>query len=59
MELVRFDRDGVLAARAAGMRSFGYAGGPTPAERLAGPGTTVFRDMRALPGLIAEAVRTG
>ncbi|MFF1490265.1 HAD family hydrolase [Streptomyces sp. NPDC058319] len=50
---------GVLAARAAGMRSFGYAGGPTPAERLAGPGTTVFHDMRALPGLIGAAVRAG
>jgi hypothetical protein len=30
-----------------------YAGGVTPAARLAGPGTTVFSDMRQLPGLIA------
>ncbi|MFD8388107.1 HAD family hydrolase [Streptomyces sp. NPDC059680] len=44
---------GVLAARAAGMRAFGYAGGLTPAERLEGPGTTVFHDMRKLPALIA------
>ncbi|MFJ8160288.1 HAD family hydrolase [Streptomyces sp. NPDC096136] len=44
---------GVRAARAAGMRSLGYAGGLTPAARLEGPGTTVFHDMRALPALIA------
>ncbi|MFC7866041.1 HAD family hydrolase [Streptomyces murinus] len=43
---------GVRAARAAGMRAFGYAGGLTPAERLAGPGTVVFHDMRKLPALI-------
>ncbi|MFJ1703436.1 HAD family hydrolase [Kitasatospora sp. NPDC088346] len=43
---------GVQAARAAGMRSFGYAGGVTPAARLAGPGTVVFDDMRALPSLL-------
>jgi HAD superfamily hydrolase (TIGR01509 family) len=44
---------GVEAARAAGMRAFGYAGGLTPGERLAGPRTTVFGDMRELPGLLA------
>ena len=44
---------GVQAARAAGMHVFAYAGGVTPAARLAGPGTTVFSDMRALPELIA------
>ncbi len=33
---------GVAAARAAGMRAFGFAGGITPVERLAGPGTVVF-----------------
>lgn len=44
---------GVQAARAAGMYAFAYAGGVTPAERLAGPGTTVFFDMRELPDLIA------
>ncbi|MGA5816694.1 HAD family hydrolase [Kitasatospora sp. NPDC094028] len=44
---------GVTAARAAGMRALGYAGGVTAAERLAGPGTVVFDDMRDLPGLIA------
>src|SRR6478735_811247 len=44
---------GVQAARAAGMHVFAYAGGVTPASRLAGPGTTVFSDMRQLPELIA------
>jgi HAD superfamily hydrolase (TIGR01509 family) len=44
---------GVLSARAAGMRAFGYAGGLTPAHRLEGPGTVVFDDMRELPGLLA------
>lgn len=48
---------GVAAARAAGMRSFGYAGGLTPPEWLAGPGTTVFSDMADLAGLIDEAAR--
>ncbi|MCB5272727.1 6-phosphogluconate phosphatase [Arthrobacter sp. SO5] len=43
---------GVQAARAAGMHVFAYAGGVTPADRLAGPGTTVFHDMRRLPELI-------
>ncbi|MFJ6616719.1 HAD family hydrolase [Kitasatospora sp. NPDC091335] len=51
--VVEDSRPGVEAARAAGMRSLGYAGGITPAERLAGPGTVVFDDMRELPGLIA------
>ncbi|MEV7774732.1 HAD family hydrolase [Kitasatospora sp. NPDC086791] len=51
---------GVRAARAAGMRSLGYAGGVTAAERLAGPDTVVFHDMRELPGLIAAgAVHQG
>ncbi|MEV5281340.1 HAD family hydrolase [Streptomyces sp. NPDC052811] len=45
---------GVQAARAAGMHAFGYAGGLTPAERLEGPGTIVFHDMRKLPNLINE-----
>lgn len=45
---------GVQAARAAGMHVFGYAVGLTPAERLEGPGTIVFHDMRKLPNLINE-----
>ncbi|WP_185035514.1 HAD family hydrolase [Streptomyces candidus] len=45
---------GVRAARAAGMRAFGYCGGLTPASRLAGPGTVVFDDMRALPDLLSR-----
>ncbi|MFF4329079.1 HAD family hydrolase [Streptomyces sp. NPDC001591] len=52
--VIEDSQPGVHAARAAGMRSFGYAGGLTPAERLEGPGTTVFSDMRELPKLIAE-----
>lgn len=52
--VVEDSRYGVQAARAAGMRSLGYAGGLTPAEWLEGPGTTVFEDMRALPRLLAS-----
>lgn len=51
--VVEDSRPGVQAARAAGMRAFGYAGGLTPAEQLEGPGTVVFDDMRHLPGLLA------
>jgi HAD superfamily hydrolase (TIGR01509 family) len=43
---------GVQAARAADMDVLAYAGGVTPAPVLAGPGTVVFDDMRALPELI-------
>ena len=49
---------GVRAARAAGMRSFGYAGGVTPAAWLQGPGTVVFHDMRELPALLKEKPAT-
>jgi len=45
---------GVQAARAAGMRSFGYAGGVTPAHRLEGPGTVVIDDMRGLPAALGR-----
>lgn len=45
---------GVLAARAAGMAAYGYTGGLAPPERLAGPGTVLFDDMRKLPALLAE-----
>ena len=47
---------GLEAARTAGMRTFGYTGGVNTAERLAGPGTRLFHDMRELPGLLGEAV---
>jgi HAD superfamily hydrolase (TIGR01509 family) len=43
---------GVQAARAAGMAAYGYTGSVTPAQMLAGPGTTVFGDMRELPRLL-------
>jgi HAD superfamily hydrolase (TIGR01509 family) len=46
---------GVEAARAAGMLALGFAGGMTPPERLRGPGTIVFSDMRELPRLIYSA----
>jgi HAD superfamily hydrolase (TIGR01509 family) len=45
---------GVAAARAAGMRAFGYAGGLTRASLLAGPHTTVFTEMRELPALLSR-----
>jgi len=50
--VVEDSRFGVEAARAAGMRAFGYAGGLTPAHLLAGSGTVVFADMRELPRLL-------
>ncbi|MGX4735203.1 HAD family hydrolase [Kitasatospora griseola] len=43
---------GTRAARAAGMRCFGYTGGPTGADALTGPGTVLFSDMRQLPELL-------
>lgn len=47
---------GVIAARAAGMRVFAYAGGVTSAEKLAGANTTVFARMQDLPDLLRSAV---
>ena len=52
--VVEDSRWGVEAARAAGMRAFGYAGGLTPPDFLEGHGTVVFEDMRDLPGLLAD-----
>jgi HAD superfamily hydrolase (TIGR01509 family) len=47
---------GVKAAVAAGMRAFGYAGAAhTEGEALEAHGATVFRNMRSLPTLLAEA----
>jgi HAD superfamily hydrolase (TIGR01509 family) len=43
---------GVMAARAAGMRCYAYAGGLTPRDRLCGLGAVVFDDMADLPGLL-------
>jgi HAD superfamily hydrolase (TIGR01509 family) len=45
---------GVAAARAAGMWVLGYGGGVTPPEKLHGPQTIVFTDMRELPALLAR-----
>jgi beta-phosphoglucomutase-like phosphatase (HAD superfamily) len=50
--VVEDSRYGVEAARAAGMRAFGYAGGLSPRAWLEGPGTVVFDDMRELPRLL-------
>ena len=54
-ELVVFDCDGVLVdSEVIAIRvDQRVLAGVTPAARLAGPGTTVFSDMRQLPGLIA------
>ncbi|WP_329142252.1 HAD family hydrolase [Streptomyces sp. NBC_01456] len=57
--VVEDSRPGVEAARAAGMRSFGYVGGLTPAKCLEGPDTVVFHDMRRLPSLLAAGLRPG
>ena len=43
---------GVAAAVAAGMDAYAFAGGVTPAAKLAGPGVTVFTDMAELPHLL-------
>jgi HAD superfamily hydrolase (TIGR01509 family) len=51
--VVEDSRYGLQAARAAGMRVLAYAGGLTPRDQLAGPGTVVFDDMRELPRLLA------
>ena len=53
--VVEDSRYGVEAARAAGMLVFGFAGGLTAAERLRGPRTIVFDDMRELPRLLTES----
>ena len=50
--VVEDSRSGVQAARAAGMRAFGFAGGLTPPEWLEGPDTVVFDDMAELPALL-------
>ena len=52
--VVEDSRYGIEAARAAGMRAFGYAGGLTPRHRLEGSGTFVFEDMRQLPRLLRD-----
>lgn len=48
---------GVMAASAAGMRTFAYAGGVTSAERLAeaAPDAAVFEEMTELPALLGLA----
>jgi HAD superfamily hydrolase (TIGR01509 family) len=53
--VVEDSRSGVDAARAAGMRVLAFAGGLTPSDLLDGPNTTVFADMRELPGLVERA----
>ena len=57
--VVEDSRYGVEAARAAGMRAFGYAGGLAPRRSLEGPHTIVFDDMRELPRLLASALPDG
>ena len=48
---------GVVAGDAAGMAVFAYAGGVTPASRLARPGVTVFDSMADLPELLGIGSR--
>lgn len=48
---------GIRAAREAGMRTFGFAGGVAGPDALAGPGTVLFEHMRELPALLGAAVR--
>jgi HAD superfamily hydrolase (TIGR01509 family) len=50
--VVEDSRWGIQAARAAGMRSFGFAGSVTPGAALAAAGAVVFDDMRDLPQLL-------
>ena len=58
--VVEDSRFGVRAARAAGMQVLGFSGGLSPAEWLAGPGTTVFDNFARLPSLLTEvATDTG
>jgi HAD superfamily hydrolase (TIGR01509 family) len=52
--VVEDSRSGVDAARAAGMRSLGYAGGITPPAWLEGPNTVVFTAMADLPRLVTQ-----
>src|SRR5690606_8408834 len=52
--VVEDSRFGVQAARAAGMRVLGYAGGLTPADWLEREGAIVFTDMRELPELVDQ-----
>lgn len=53
--VIEDSQHGVQAARAAGMRTFAYASGVTPGERLQGPETVVFTDMRDLPRLLTSS----
>ncbi|MFZ0388316.1 MAG: HAD family hydrolase [Solirubrobacteraceae bacterium] len=51
---------GVQAGRAAGMRTFAYAGGEMVVrERLEGEATIVFDDMWRLPELLEAAISSG
>lgn len=50
---------GVRAARAAGMRVFGYVGGLACAARLEVAGAVLFDDMRALPDLLGVPALLG
>jgi beta-phosphoglucomutase-like phosphatase (HAD superfamily) len=54
--VVEDSRYGVQAARAAGMRAIGYAGGLTSADWLTGPDTIVITDLGKVPGLLRDAI---
>lgn len=52
--VVEDSQHGVTAAKAAGMRVLGYAGGVTPRNWLVDAGAVVFDDMSKLPEVIAS-----
>jgi HAD superfamily hydrolase (TIGR01509 family) len=47
---------GVAAARAAGMRSYGFTGSLSRGDQLAGPNTVLFGRMEDLPGLVLPLI---
>ncbi len=52
--VIEDSKHGVVAARAAGMRVLGYAGGLTPPSWLEEAGATVFDDMARLPEILTS-----
>jgi HAD superfamily hydrolase (TIGR01509 family) len=53
--VIEDSHSGIRAARAAGMRTFGFTAGVAAADQLAGPGTVLFNKMNELPTLLADA----
>jgi HAD superfamily hydrolase (TIGR01509 family) len=53
--VIEDSESGVAAGVTAGMTVFAFAGGVTPAARLARPGVTIFHEMSQLLGLLEHA----